>query len=276
MKRQVVQNFLNLPGIAGIALIDGRSRPYFCGVDQTLNSQQRDALVQGIQQVVETTPPEFDSFSFRFSGCYVFIHKLDASLILLVLANDDLEMADYSTAIKELKYSLQKDISNAVATFRLLAGSTTLSRQEYWSPSAESTANGPKPMPPIATEVHKHPPPGDVAAEAVPTLEDAIAALNHLSEFTTHYLGKILVSSTWQTTRPKAESLKALQIDRKAEFSIPVEPLRTQPLTPEVEQAIQDWVAAFTDKCARIIRDYPTIVRTQALSQAQKRLLWRE
>jgi hypothetical protein len=44
MKREVVQDFLNLPGITGVALIDGRSRPYFHGVEQSLNFQQREAL----------------------------------------------------------------------------------------------------------------------------------------------------------------------------------------------------------------------------------------
>ncbi|NJL86600.1 MAG: hypothetical protein HC886_12455 [Leptolyngbyaceae cyanobacterium SM1_1_3] len=66
MKRQVVQDFLNLPGIVGVALMDGRSRPYFCGVEQILNFQQREAIAQGIQQVVETTPVDLQSFSFQF------------------------------------------------------------------------------------------------------------------------------------------------------------------------------------------------------------------
>lgn len=55
MKQEVVQNFLDLPGIMGVALMDGRSRPFFCGIDQFLNFQQKEALAQGIRQVIETT-----------------------------------------------------------------------------------------------------------------------------------------------------------------------------------------------------------------------------
>ncbi|HEY9884968.1 MAG TPA: hypothetical protein V6C98_15290, partial [Thermosynechococcaceae cyanobacterium] len=67
MKREVIQDFLNLPGIAGVALMDGRSRPYFCGIDQALNFQQKEALAQGILQVVETIPDSFDVFEFQFA-----------------------------------------------------------------------------------------------------------------------------------------------------------------------------------------------------------------
>ncbi|HEY9816238.1 MAG TPA: hypothetical protein V6D20_10635, partial [Candidatus Obscuribacterales bacterium] len=88
MQREVVQDFLNLPGIEGVALVDGRSRPYFCGVDQTLNFQQKEALAQGIQQVVETTPPDFEFFEFQFTGHQVYIYKLDHGVILLVLTSD--------------------------------------------------------------------------------------------------------------------------------------------------------------------------------------------
>ena len=103
MKREVVQDFLNLPGIAGVALMDGRSRPYFCGVDQTLNFQQKEALAQGIRQVVDTTPAGFESFEFQFTGHQVYIYKLDQGIILLVLTRDGLVYRDYLQAIAKLK-----------------------------------------------------------------------------------------------------------------------------------------------------------------------------
>lgn len=141
MKREVVQDFLNLPGIAGLALIDGRSRPYFCGIDRSLNFQQKEALAQGIQQVIDTTPSGFEFFEFQFSGHQVYIYRLDHGIILLVLALDSLVVAKYVDAVEQLKIELQNDVANAIATFRLLAGSTTLSGQNYWRQGAGTTTN---------------------------------------------------------------------------------------------------------------------------------------
>ena len=39
---------------------------FFLGHHIRLNTQQQDALAQGIQQVVETTPADFQTFAFRF------------------------------------------------------------------------------------------------------------------------------------------------------------------------------------------------------------------
>ncbi|MGB5975003.1 MAG: hypothetical protein WBG38_16885, partial [Nodosilinea sp.] len=103
MKRQVIQNVLNLPGISGIALIDGRNRPLFLGLDSGLNFHQQDALAQGIQQVVDTTPTHFDTFSFRFANQLIHIYKLSQGLILLVLVTDQVPLADYHAAIGQLK-----------------------------------------------------------------------------------------------------------------------------------------------------------------------------
>lgn len=139
MKREVVQDFLNLPGIAGLALIDGRSRPYFCGIDRSLNFQQKEALAQGIQQVIDTTPSGFEFFEFQFSGHQVYIYRLEHGIILLVLALDSLVVPNYVDAVEQLKIELQNDVANAIATFRLLAGSTTLSGQNYWRQGAGTT-----------------------------------------------------------------------------------------------------------------------------------------
>jgi predicted regulator of Ras-like GTPase activity (Roadblock/LC7/MglB family) len=140
MKQEVIQDFLNLPGIAGIALIDGRSRPYFCGVDQNLNFQQKEALAQGILQVVETIPEGFEAFEFKFTDHQVYIYKLEHGIILLVLTRKDLIYADYLPIVKKLKAALQEDIGNAIATFRLVAGNITLSGLNSSQNSSRSNA----------------------------------------------------------------------------------------------------------------------------------------
>ena len=60
-----------------MALVDGRNRPFFLGHHIRLNTQQQDALAQGIQQVVETTPADFQTFAFRFAHQLIYIYRLE-------------------------------------------------------------------------------------------------------------------------------------------------------------------------------------------------------
>ena len=139
MEREVVRDFLNLPGIVGVALMNGRSRPFFLGINQSLNFQQKEALSQGIQQVVETTPANFEFFEFQFIGHRVYIYKLERNIILLVLANDDLVYANYSPIVSLLKLELQEDLTRAIANFRLVAGNIALSGKGSWKDDAEAS-----------------------------------------------------------------------------------------------------------------------------------------
>lgn len=292
MNREVVEDFLNLPGIAGVALMDRRSRPYFCGVDSTLNFQQKEALAQGIRQVVETTPESFESFEFQFAATRVYIYKLASGMILLVLTSNGLVYSDYLPALQRLKAALTADLSTGVATFRLLAGNITLSPQEYWKPTAEEgtksgpTLRAPVPVPKTASGTstgsrngfkNAPSPQPDAQNETYQvTLKEILAALNHLSGFTTQYLGVAVISNYWKTSRPQnIEWLNHFQINRKAEISFLGSSTHSesgQVKEQEIE-SIQSWVAAFINRCAKVIRDFPALVEQKALSPRQKELL---
>jgi len=302
MKREVVQDFLNLPGIAGLALMDGRSRPYFYGIDRSLNFQQKEALAQGIQQVIDTTPADFEFFQFQFGSRQVYIYKLAHGIILLVLTVERLIDATYLQLVEQLKLELQQDLVNAIATFRLLAGNTTLSGQQYWkqgtdtaSPAVATQSSDPpvKPVPtpspaasaplPASTQpIATAPPPFSVPlAPAVPQtagtavlLKDALAAMNDLSRYATQYLGPMVVTNYWKTSRPSVEWLNIFQVERSAQIVCPDQTGSEQlALTQEQHQWLREWVAAFINRCAKVIRDFPKTVRQNALDDRQKFLL---
>ncbi|WP_416675899.1 hypothetical protein [Egbenema bharatensis] len=288
MKREVVQNFLNLPGITGLALMDGRSRPYFCGVDRSLNFQQKEVLAQGIQQVIDTTPADFDFFEFQFSGHRVYIYKLHHGLILLVLTLDTLSHPAYAEVIEHLKAELQQDVTNTIATFRLLAGSTTLSGQNYWKQEAGSPfqsnlspAHGvvqpPASSPPEQVSFSGNSLPHQAspisAASSSVNLKDVLGAINHLSQYATQYLGTIVVANYWKTSRPKVDWLTQFQIDRAAQLSLSDGTALSTPLTTEQHQWLRDWVAAFIDRCTKVIRDFPKSLRNAGLDDQQKALI---
>ncbi|MBD1870800.1 hypothetical protein H6F88_10930 [Oculatella sp. FACHB-28] len=305
MKREVVQDFLNLPGIAGVALMDGRSRPYFFGVDQSLNFQQKEALAQGIQQVVETTPADFEFFEFQFTGHQVYIYKLNHGIILLVLTGSSLVYPAYLQAVEQLKIELQEDIANTIATFRLLAGNITLSNQNYWKqrPEVNAAAEGQSPSgstklesqfkthtkngtpTPSLNSANKHldsPPTQAQSTASAPltspitdqiNLKELLLALNHLSQFTTQYLGTTVVNNYWKSSRPAVEWLNNFQIDRSAQITFSASIASSDFITINQHQYIQQWVSAFIERCAKVIRDFPLIIRQAALDDEQKRLL---
>ncbi|MBD2035018.1 hypothetical protein H6F76_08250 [Leptolyngbya sp. FACHB-321] len=302
MKREVIQDFLNLPGIAGVALMDGRSRPYFCGIDQALNFQQKEALAQGILQVVETIPDSFDVFEFQFAEHQVRLYRLDRGMVLLVLTHQRLICADYLSMITQLKTVLKEDIPNAIATFRLLAGNVTLTGLHYrrqsaapaTTPNTTTALQSEKPQATRATPLADIPlveetplansspapflpepsPPNAKTSDAA-TLFEAIAALNHLSQFTTQYLGTHVIANYWKATRPSSDWLATVQVDRTAQFTVTGAPPQatTTPLTAPERQWLQEWVTAFVKRCSQVMRDFPAIVEQKALNNQQKALL---
>jgi hypothetical protein len=309
MKREVVQEFLNQSGVAGIALMDGRSRPYFFGVDQTLNFQQKEALAQGIQQVVQTTPPGFEYFEFQFSGHRAYIYKFDHGMILLVLATGELSLPAYVSLIHQLRAELKHDPANAIATFRLLAGNLSLSNQNYWQPTGPTSPSTALPSapwhspPPLDAHSEAAPPPvvssesvapdpvlpppalepaasalalsTDAPSASAPTLKELLTAMNQISQFTTHYLGPTVVTNYWRSTRPEIEWLSHFEIERSAQITYVGGPpaALSQPLSEDQQQGFQAWISAFIQRCSRVIRDFATLLDQGVLDARQKAFL---
>ena len=311
MKQEVIQDFLNLPGIEGLALMDGRSRPYFCGVDQGLNFQQKQALVQGIQQVIDTTPATYQFFQFQFGNHQIYVHKLDHGLILLVMTANDLQYSTYQQNLTPLTDELQSDFPSAIANFRLVAGQTNLGLSYHPSPRAtggSSTSSNesltpldPEPSPPSShvslksssssssTQQPSSPAlqstaaqlpspqeqPSETAQQAV-TLDEFLHAISDLLHLSAEYLGKTMITSYWKSSRPPIEWLNHFDVNRSGQLTIaPDRQVQgTQPLTPEQQQWLREWVNAFIQKCARIIRDFPKIVLYLELDKRQKNLLF--
>ncbi|MBM0741094.1 hypothetical protein JOY44_05590 [Phormidium sp. CLA17] len=288
MTQEVIQDFLNLPGIAGLALIDKRSRPYFCGIDQALNYQQKETLAQGILQVIDTIPDGFESFKFQFANYQVHIHKLDPGMILLVLTKSGLVYSEYKQTIKTLTITLRENMAGAIATFRMLAGTTTLPGLNHSKASSIQKRTPAKTSSPsslsssVSTEVETAPTesdrPGFVQPAAPPAdvpIKDLLIALNTFSQVTTQYLGIHVVVNYWKSTRPSHEWLKQFQIERSGQFSLvnaTTESLQHS-VSPQELLWIQEWVASFITRCSQVIRDFSSLINQKVLTNEQKALL---
>jgi hypothetical protein len=372
MSREVIQDFLNLTGVVGIALTNRRMRPYFYGLDAVLD-RTKQALGQGVLQVVENVPDGFESFEFHFAGHVVFIYKLTHGLVLLVLTDSSLKLVDYRRGITKVKYLIETDTYNTVSYFKLLLGSVTQhslpntnwqsnsqpnnqqsagkataqttvqdqqtthsftnhvansaiaaprsntenyqqtntqtnKKQESTIPTANIAnqntkiqANIAKPntastvttrttttTTPRAETITKVADSNNSATSTNPTnspansvsgktdlqdykLDELLAALNKLSSFTTQYLGKVVVTNYWKSSRPDSSWLTEFEIDRSGQISYPKQ--KAIACTPEQHQQIQSWVTAYIKRCKQVIRNFDQMLEQDCLDSNQRQML---
>lgn len=277
MNQGVIQNFLNLPGIAGMALMDGMSRPCFYGFHAELEGSQQHLVAQNIQQVLETAPEGFTSFEFQFELYRVYLHKLNQRITLLVLTDHQLSRSTYLPGVRHLLLELQLNQSNLINEFRDIVAQI--------APPRFTVAPAPKPInPPPAPDqsaLLAQPPsspapaPAQTASLQAVSVKEILAAMNALSQFTTQYLGTLVVANYWQSTRPPDDWLLHFQIERSAQmtFIVQVPSERLPLLSEEQYQSVKCWVAAFVERCSKIIRNFAHLLQ-QALDHQQKALLF--
>jgi hypothetical protein len=265
MRREAVEDFLNVQGIASVALIDGRSRSYFYGIENVLNFQQRETLAHAIRHVVEKVPDNFGSLELQFSGTQVYIYKLNNGLILFVMAQDGLVYPIYSRSVARFKADLEQNAETSIEVFRLMSTSRANNGRAWISPElvgGSSVVTLPEPAAPLSplAVLSK---PGQIGDDL--TLQDAIAALNQLGELSTHYLGRAVTAGYLKRSRPDGAWIDRFQIDRSAriEFMGTGADL-AQGIEADHQRLLQKWVTAVVDRCAHVIRDFPRLVEELA------------
>lgn len=236
MQCKLIQNFLNLPGIIGFSLIslNGASQPYSVGFSQGNSPDQYPQLVQGIQQIIKTTPASFEFCSFQFGPYQVELHKAENGAVLIVFSEGSLP-SHYSKSISELMQFIKVDYAALIESIRSIK-SMNLGQEATVSLELQ-TAN----------------------------VDDVVAAMNSLSQITSRYLGSQLVANHWRTNR----SQDMAGIDK---FRISVDGVISvtdmgQQLSAEQLVAIRLWTKRFHQRCTRIIRDYDALVEQALLEQ---------
>jgi len=298
MNREVIQDFLNLPGVIGVALTNRRMRPYFHGFNAILNGQQQQAMAQGIHQVIENIPEGLISFEFYFIGNIAFIYKLPHDLVLLVLGDKNLDIKEYEASIDQVRQEIEIDVYSAVATFKQLLGSITqkslrlsenLGSNTHLQENKSQESEEPK-LPTVSPrlEIITAEPSIEiplVISEVLPTseittpeykppeykLSEFLIALNKLSRFTTQYLGKVVVGNYWKSARPDSAWLQQITIDRNATISCPDQELII--CSPEQQQQLQEWAKTYTKRCKQVIRNFDNMVMHDCLDAHQQMLL---
>lgn len=258
MLEENIQQFLNFSGVLGlgIVLFNSHLQPYLYFKEQLTESKQ--SLTQSIIRLIEPTvksPKGFDSFEFPVRGYYAYIYYINPQIILLVVTLKNIA-AIKLLAANFLQTALQKDVDNAITTFKFLANN-----------SAPSIA-----VPPALTAAKfKLDSDSATASQENVTIKDFLELLNHLSEFTSKYMGAKLTINCWQLSRPEFEWLEHFQIDIYPKITFAGE------ITADVialqKHWLKEWCFGFIRQGCKIIKDLPILIDEKCLNEREKLLL---
>jgi len=148
-------------------------------------------------------------------------------------------------------------IDGSIITFKLLTRNVPQPEGVSTAGTAQSYSLGEKPS--------------NAPLEVKVTIEDLLNALNHLSQFSSNYMGTKLTANYWQLTRPNFDWLDNFQINRFAEIKF--SGVITEPVSVLQHQWVKEWTAAFIQQCSQIIHALPTMIEEKSLDEKEKRLL---
>ena len=255
----VVNNFLKLPGVIGLGifLVQGQVKPYLHFKEQ-LSREEKQSLTQSIIRMVEyllKTPEKLEFFEFPIRGYYAYIYKINPNVTLVVLSLKDIPALKLLAA-KHLQIALKENIDNTILTFQLL----TKDYSKYISISPAITAATSK-LNNQAVNVNFE----------ENTIKNFLDAINHISKFTTSYLGLELTRNCWKFTRPNFEGAEEFEISYSAEITFFGQV--TECISNLQAYWLKEWTAAFIKQSSKIIKDLPILLELKCLSEQEKRIL---
>lgn len=255
----VVNNFLKLPGVIGLGifLVQGQVKPYLHFKEQ-LSREEKLSLTQSITRMVEhllKTPEKLEFFEFPIRGSYAYTYNINPNVTLVVLSLKDLPALKLLAA-KHLQNALKENIDNTILTFQLLSKDYS----KYISISPVITAATSK----LNSQV------ANVNLEEN-TIKKFLDAINHISKFTTSYLGLELTRNCWKLTRPNFEGVEEFEISYSAEITFSGQV--TECISNLQNYWLKEWTAAFIKHSSKIIKDLPILLELKCLSEQEKRIL---
>lgn len=252
MQCQLIQNFLNLPGIIGLSLtslIQDEASKCFHSAG-FINGHEPDGqpvFVHHIQQILKTTPVSLEFCAFQFGLYQVELHKVDNGAILLIVSEGKLS-SQHSKSVSELMQFIKADYSALVEGIQSVNTNNRVWEVATTSVTVLETAN----------------------------VADVVAAMNSLSQITSRYLGPQLVANHWHSSQSQDKSeLGKFYLDQfhiTANGTVSVIDIDSE-LSPEQLVEIRLWMHRFHQRCTHIIRDYDALVE-QALPARYWQLLF--
>ncbi|NJN49833.1 MAG: hypothetical protein HC805_08825 [Alkalinema sp. RL_2_19] len=105
---KTVQDFLNVAGIVGFALMDGPQLNYFCHLNGTLKSEDKTLFAQNVAQVFATVPMEFFEFELQLQTHWTHLYRLDRSKVFVVWLGNAADRQRYRMVLPPLLQALKE------------------------------------------------------------------------------------------------------------------------------------------------------------------------
>jgi hypothetical protein len=254
MTSAVAKDFLTVPGIASLAVMDG-SMPvhHFYGIDQSFTAKQQSLLSEAITGVLGSIPEDFTSFEFRWRTYYTYLHRIDyAAVLMVVTIGSSLDKTRYQQRIQPFLQALQSNREEALQQLNAAAQQIGILDD---SPNNQLTEfQGPE-EPPCLTNIE---------------LQTILNAFNSMAQCVAYYLGKTVTTNQLKNSCPDPSWTAWVDIDRHAKLIIRESP--TRPLTAIEYQQWQCWAQRFLQNSGKVLRNLTSILDRQ-LTDAEKELL---
>lgn len=256
MNQELIQNFLSLPEVAGIALMQGRIIPYFYVKEKIISPEQKIELVRHFRKTILEAPVLSNCLEFQIDSYFVYTYKLNDAVTLLVITFQN-SITVKSMANNILQSALKNDLNTTIKLFK------NLTRKVFQTSKTDTTSTEQ-----LSIDQNNS---IEESLKEDYTIEDLVITLNALSQIVCRYLGPKITSNFWQLTRPKQEWLSHFSI--KSTAAIEFIGSTTDLMSPLQNLFIREWTNQFTHQCSHIIRDLPSRIDQEFLTQKQRKMI---
>lgn len=91
------------------------------------------------------------------------------------------------------------------------------------------------------------------------TLDELLAQFNHLYSYSSKYIGRIIATKYFHSSRPNFDWLNQFEINNSNQ--IVFQGTVSSFISPEKLYWFQEWMNSFTKSCSSIIKDFPTLAK---------------
>lgn len=249
---RIVEDFLNVAGIVGVALMNGPQLDYFCHLNGTLQAEDKALFAQNVSQVFETVPTEFAEVELQLQTHWTHLYRLDRSRIFVVWLGNAADREHYGRLLPTL-LGLLKDAPGRVLD-QFAAHTIGATSQPATVASVESPLEAGVPM--------------------LPSLQDMLQVMNRVIDAGVEFLGRRILTNQVMMARPDDPWLSAIALDGQGMLVAPGDQL-LEPLTPVQYASLKIWVDEIILAVRRVIRNFREILM-QDLSPIDQALLFEE
>jgi hypothetical protein len=254
---EIIHDFLTVPGIAGIALIDGSTIPRLYAADPQLQIHQPKTFLANVTPILRSLAPEVQQLEFFFGTYRLYVCRLGYGFTVAVLTHCTIQWRNNSQDLRNFCQTVQAHLKISIPLLETWASARNNPRQEPV----------PRPLSAVLPSTVL-PSPAVIPPSPSIKLQDYLNAFNHLTTIAARTLGSTIITSQIKRSRPPELQI-SIDINPKGQLQTPTD----SPLTPSDLQQLRQWTQNFRGQCSKIIRDFDTTAQQAGLTSEEAALL---